>query len=189
MLYLNCTPKKQLFVVQHQFQQPIYKEFLGSEYKRTYYRNKKKRFLTEIPLDGTTRSGNLINAMELIANKYNYKIYRTNLVKCAPLDEKDHLRYPTPYEMDSCFANFLIEQTTLRPRIVILLGNMVQNQFEKKMSFHIDNSHNCNFPYVVVDNCYYVASYHPSYVMRSKIRTEAYLQNFEEFLKKILMEN
>lgn len=150
---------------------------------------KKKRFLTEIPLDGTTRSGNLINAMELIANKYNYKIYRTNLVKCAPLDEKDHLRYPTPYEMDSCFANFLIEQTTLRPRIVILLGNMVQNQFEKKMSFHIDNSHNCNFPYVVVDNCYYVASYHPSYVMRSKIRTEAYLQNFEEFLKKILMEN
>lgn len=146
---------------------------------------KKKRFSTEIPLDDSTRSGHLINAMEIIANKYKHKIYRTNLVKCVPLDEKEHLRYPTSYEMDSCFANYLIEQTALCPHIVILLGSMVQHQFEKEMSFHIGNGRNCSFPYVVIGNCHYVASYHPSYIMRSKNRTEAYLQNFEEFLKKI----
>lgn len=146
---------------------------------------KKKRFSTEIPLDNTTCSGKLIKEMEIIAKKHQHRIYRTNIVKCVPLDEKSLLRYPTSYEMDCCFANYLIEHNTLHPRIVILLGNMVQKQFEKKMSISIGDTHNCNFPYVVVDNCYYVASYHPSYVRRSKERTTNYLRNFEEFLKNI----
>lgn len=150
---------------------------------------KKKRFVSEIPLDRSTHSGKLVSAMEDIAHKYKCGVYRTNLVKCVPLDENGRLRYPTSLEIKCCFSNFLIEQAAIQPRIVILLGKTVQQVFEKKMKFKIGNAKNCCFPYVAAGGCYYVASYHPAYVMRSKNRRDTYLQNFENLLREITLKD
>ena len=139
---------------------------------------KKKRFVSEIPLDRSTHSGKLVSAMEDIAHKYKCGVYRTNLVKCVPLDENGRLRYPTSLETKCCFSNFLIEQAAIQPRIVILLGKTVQQVFEKKLKFN-----------VAAAGCYYVASYHPAYVMRSKNRRDTYLQNFENLLREITLKD
>lgn len=49
-----------------------------------------KKYEDEIPLDSRTRSGKIIDAFENIAQKHCMSVYRTNLVKCAPIDsEKD----------------------------------------------------------------------------------------------------
>lgn len=50
-----------------------------------------------IPLSNDTNSGKII---ELIEHELpDLKFYKTNLVKCLPLDENNKLRYPTSKEM------------------------------------------------------------------------------------------
>ena len=62
---------------------------------------------TTIPLCNDTNSGKVIELIEESLD--GFKFYKTNLVKCLPLDEKNQLRYPTIDEMDSCIKNLLIE--------------------------------------------------------------------------------
>lgn len=92
-----------------------------------------------IPLCNDTNSGKII---ELIENKLkNIKFYKTNLVKCLPLDENGKLRYPKPNEMSSCIDNLLLEIEKLNPKIIFILGkntyNFIQKYFKKNK---IDNS-------------------------------------------------
>lgn len=137
---------------------------------------------SEIPLDNSTRSGQLVSSMEKIAMQYELEIYRTNLVKCPPLDEKCKLRYPFKNEIDKCFDNILYEIHEIQPPIVILLGKIVQSAFEEKIDLNFEPVRNCEFPFQKKHGLYYVASYHPSYVMRSKQLQNQYLKNFESLL-------
>ena len=138
---------------------------------------------SEIPLDNGTKSGQLVMEMEKISAKNNLEVYRTNLVKCPPLDERGKLRYPTNAEIEVCFENLLHEIDVLDPRIVVLFGNIVQAKFERKLGISIGAAKKCTLPYLQNHGRYYVASYHPSYIMRSKERQKMYIENFEEFLR------
>ncbi len=138
----------------------------------------------EVPLDNHTKSGQLVSLMEKIAIQYDLKIYRTNLVKCPPLDSHKKLRYPTQDEIDICFENILYEIDTLQPKIVILLGNIVRSTFNKKLNLKIEIGKNCTFSFLQLNGRCYLASYHPSYIMRSNFRREQYLKNFSALLAK-----
>lgn len=141
---------------------------------------------SEVPLDNRTKSGQLVASMEVIAKQYDLEIYRTNLVKCPPLDQNHKIRYPTQNEIEVCFKNILHELDILQPRLVVLLGNIVQSAFKEMLHLDIKPIQNCKFSFQQIDGYYYVASYHPSYIMRSTFRKKEYLENFSMLLKLLL---
>jgi uracil-DNA glycosylase family 4 len=145
-------------------------------------------FASESPLDGRTPSGRIIDSMESIANDMGLSIYRTNLVKCAPIDSSSKLRYPTTDEITACIDNLIFEIEVLDPPLVILLGSIVQTALENKLNMRIGKVRACSFPLYKHRQRYYVASYHPSYVARSKKRSEMYLMNFSAMLNSIIPE-
>ena len=57
----------------------------------------------DIPLSPNTKSGLLIKSIEDRCD--NVITYKTNLVKCLPLNDDEKLRYPNRKEVDACFEN------------------------------------------------------------------------------------
>ena len=143
---------------------------------------KKSNTTFEIPLDNSTKSGQLVASMEEISEKYHLKIYRTNLVKCPPLDSNNKVRYPRKEEIDACLPNILYEINTIEPQCIILFGSLVQSAFRDNLKLHIEDVKSCTFPFIKENGCYYVSSYHPSYVVRSRQRKEQYLENYSALL-------
>lgn len=139
---------------------------------------KKIQNLNEIPLDNCTKSGHLVSCMEEISEQSGYTLYRTNLVKCVPLDENCKLRYPTKKEIDLCFENLLLEMEQLNPQIIIFFGKIVREAFEQRLMIHMKEMENNKFSICKANGRYYIATYHPSYVTRSSVRIKQYLENY-----------
>ena len=90
----------------------------------------------EIPLSPDTNTGMLIQKIEQMLGEVD--TYKTNLVKCVPLNEQNKLRYPNKKEIDSCFGNLKKEIKELSPRIVFLLGEKVYSSVEKHFNIEFD---------------------------------------------------
>ena len=90
---------------------------------------KVKDLKNNYPLEEDTNSGKIIKEVEDALPNVNY--YKTNLVKCLPLDDKGKIRYPNNEEMNACINNLIKEIEYLKPKIVFLLGNNVAD-FVKK---------------------------------------------------------
>lgn len=90
---------------------------------------KVKDLKNNYPLEEDTNSGKIIKEVEDALPNVNY--YKTNLVKCLPLDDKGKIRYPNNEEMNACINNLIKEMEYLKPKIVFLLGNNVAD-FVKK---------------------------------------------------------
>lgn len=91
------------------------------------------------PLENNTNSGKIIEEIE--KKRDDLTFYKTNLVKCLPLNEDGKLRYPTENEMEMCIKNLLMEICELKPRVVFLLGNNVSKfvtQYCEKNSIKTD---------------------------------------------------
>ncbi|MDD2504870.1 MAG: uracil-DNA glycosylase family protein [Bacilli bacterium] len=146
-LYLNQTP-----LIETKHQCDIF--FVGLSAKRI----KSKK---EVPLSSSTNSGKII---ENIENKINLTTYKTNLVKCLPLDEKNNLRYPNLSEKNACFDNLQLEIKTLKPKIIFLLGSEVASFIAKKINIHLTKPEGYNFGFIKHSGIYYVHIYHPSYI-------------------------
>lgn len=85
----------------------------------------KKTLGNDIPLDKNTNSGKII---EQIENRLpELKFYKTNLVKCLPLDENNKLRYPNLLEMEACLENLIKEIEMVNPKVIFLLGKKTYN--------------------------------------------------------------
>ena len=57
-------------------------------------------------------------------------IYKTNLVKFTPKDEKGKIRYPSKEEISSQL-NLLIEEIkTKQPKVILAMGNMVSDYLQ-----------------------------------------------------------
>lgn len=144
---------------------------------------KLKKYNDEVPLDNRTFSGKLVLRMDQICQEFGVGLYRTNLIKCVPLDKNGLLRYPNSDELSNCYKNFIYELKTINPSMVVLFGKKVQETFEKKLGFKIGQAKVGFFPFAKYDNCIYVASYHPSYIMKSTIRQKEYLLSFRAFIE------
>lgn len=72
----------------------------------------------------TTNSGKLIGEIESKISQ-TFSVHKTNLVKCAPLDESGKLRYPTLSEMKACLPHLLTEIEHFQPRFIVPLGGQV----------------------------------------------------------------
>lgn len=115
----------------------------------------------DVPLSANTNSGIIIEQIESQHRKIDF--YKSNLVKCLPLNDCNKLRYPTKNEMDTCFSNFKFELNILKPKIVFLLGEKVK----KCVWGHIpiqNKEVTQNQTIYFWDNIRYIPIKHPSYI-------------------------
>lgn len=99
-----------------------------------------------IPLCNDTNSGKIIELIEKELPGFSF--YKTNLVKCLPLDEYNKLRYPSINEMECCIDNLLLEIELLNPKIIFILGRKTydfindffsKNMFDKSRIIYIEH--------------------------------------------------
>ena len=116
-----------------------------------------------------------INETHPLANDTNtgelnqHTFYKTNLVKCVPLNEKTKLRYPTTNEMEECLENLIYEISLVNPKVILVLGKQAYNFIIKK---------------VKIKNIFYIE--HPSYIYVYK-RKE--INSYIEKVKKLIENN
>lgn len=115
---------------------------------------------SESPLSQKTNSGKLISEIEL-NNKYA-EFYKTNLVKCLPL-ENGKIRYPKKHEMQSCCQHLETEISEFKPKLVFLLGKQVGDFLTEIKNHKLSD----NFEYTPFykDDTIYVPVHHPSYIL------------------------
>lgn len=123
---------------------------------------KKKTFDNEIPLSPETNTGMLIKQIEEMCEHVD--TYKTNLVKCLPLNDQEKLRYPNKCEIDNCFDNLMTEIKLMSPRIVFLLGEKVYSSVEKHLMVKFDKWNDFEYHYKKINNIFYVPIHHPSYI-------------------------
>ena len=116
----------------------------------------------EGPLSPTTNSGSLLCQVE--GRCSNISTYRTNLVKCAPLNDNGKLRYPNRHEIDSCLPHLNVEINELEPKIVFLLGWKVIDAVSRSFSLDLETWDGFDYTFQKHGNVYYVPIHHPSYI-------------------------
>ena len=105
----------------------------------------------------------------LLEENSNISCYRSNMVKCVPLDKEGKIRYPDNLEIENCLDNLVYELSIVKPKVVILLGRLVEKHLKKKI---IEQGYNT------------ITIYHPSYIhVYRKKEIEKYV---EESSKNIL---
>lgn len=140
---------------------------------------------TETPLSPNTNSGKLLSQVEELCK--NVSMYRTNLVKCLPLDSNDKIRYPTRYEMHACIPNLEIEVTKMNPKIVFCLGAKVVSAIEKYFSIKMQKASDFNYNAIKHNEVWYVPIHHPSYIYIYKHKQiDAYVNSLTNIIKKTL---
>ena len=126
----------------------------------------------EIPLSENTNSGKLIKMIEerLLEENINISCYRSNMVKCVPLNEKGKIRYPDSLEIENCIDNLVYELSIVKPKVVVLLGRLVDKHLKKKVNELGYNT---------------ITIYHPSYIyVYRKKEIEKYVEeNSKNILK------
>ena len=125
----------------------------------------------EMPLSENTNSGKLIKMIEerLLKEDNNISCYRSNMVKCVPLDKEGKIRYPNIWEIENCIDNLVYELSIVKPKVVVFLGRLVEKHLKKKI---IELGYNT------------ITIYHPSYIyVYRKKEIEKYV---EESSKNIL---
>ncbi|MDD4297160.1 MAG: uracil-DNA glycosylase family protein [Ruminiclostridium sp.] len=139
----------------------------------------------ERPLSPTTNSGKLIYNVE--GQCSGVITYKTNLVKCVPLDERQKLRYPNRREIDICFPNLENEIKELLPKIVFLLGDKVATTISKQ--FHLDflGWDEFNYSFTKHNGIYYVPIHHPSYIYVYKRKhMDVYIKSIASLIEVLL---
>lgn len=132
---------------------------------------KMKETEDEMPLSENTNSGKLIKMIEerLLEENNNLLCYRSNMVKCVPLNEEGKIRYPDNLEIENCIENLEYELNIVKPKVVVFLGRLVEKYLKKKI---IKLGYNV------------ITIYHPSYIyVYRKKEIEKYV---EESSKNIL---
>lgn len=135
----------------------------------------------EIPLSPETNSGALISTIE--SNYENISTYKTNIVKCLPLDEKGKLRYPNSKEMNICFKNFIGEIEQIKPKLVFLLGEKVTKAVERNFKIQFEKRSEYEYLWKKHENIYYIPIHHPSYICVYKRK---YIELYIDGIKKVI---
>ena len=132
-------------------QKPLVENIKKSDIMFVGISAKMKEPENEMPLSENTNSGKLIKMIEerLVEENHNISCYRSNMVKCVPLNEKGKIRYPNSLEIENCIDNLVYELSIVKPKVVVLLGRLVEKHLKKKINELGYNN---------------ITIYHPSYI-------------------------
>ena len=107
------------------------------------------------PLAPDTNSGKLVYEIEEMLPKVSF--YKTNIVKCVPLNKSAKIRYPKREEIFVCIPNLIKEIEIMRPKVIFLLGGLVTKSFNS----YVKNNKQYNY---LLDDYNIVSIKHPSYI-------------------------
>lgn len=139
----------------------------------------------ERPLAPTTNSGGLLCKVESKCS--GISMYRTNVVKCAPLDKAGKLRYPNRKEIDLCLPHLGLEIDDLSPQIVFLLGSKVVDAVSCHFSIGFEKWDGFNYSFLKHGNMYFVPVHHPSYIHVYKRKmVDEYIGGLERVISQLL---
>ena len=128
---------------------------------------------TFTPLDPSTNSGKFISQLETALP--NKTFHKTNLIKCAPLNSQNKIRYPTNQEFEKCFPYLKQEIKKVNPKTIILLGRHVTTFLSKKLNLNLKKYHPTKYNGTTI-----LPIDHPSYIMIYKRK------QLEQYRDKIL---
>lgn len=138
----------------------------------------------EVPLSADTNTGSVICKLEKSFDSVEY--YKTNLVKCLPLDNNGKLRYPTMNEMEVCFSNLIYEIEILKPTVVFLLGNNVCKIVEKHYKLKFEKFTDYEYNHYKCNDICFVPIQHPSYITIYKRKyTDQYIDGVRNVLESL----
>jgi DNA polymerase len=116
-----------------------------------------------VPFPLTSRSGKFVH--EILDDLPDVRTYKTNLVKCAPVQGKS-VRYPDNSEMESCMHNFILEIEKYEPKKIVLFSGQVFRFVWKELNV---KGETCpplkSFPRFFWKGVEFMACPHPSYVL------------------------
>jgi len=135
--------------------------------------SKTKNFL---PFDSSTNSGKFITKIEMSIPETIF--YKTNLVKCAPLNSENKIRYPTHKEITSCVPNFKTELDIIKPKIIVPTGKLVTNFLSDYFGVSLKK-----YTPTTIKDFIIIPIDHPSYLMIYKRRE---IDKYKEIIVKLL---
>lgn len=139
----------------------------------------------EYPLSASTNTGKIISDVE--EKCIGVKCYKTNLVKCVPLDEKQKLRYPNKIEINTCFSHLENEIEELAPRIVFLLGDKVASAVSHHFSIEFSKWDEFEYSYTEYKGTYLIPVHHPSYVyVYKRKQMDIYINSLTNLVQQLL---
>ncbi len=169
----------------HQHQAPLLDDTKPCQVFWVGLSAKKKTSKGEKPLSPSTNSGSILCSVEERCEGIG--MYRTNLVKCLPLDETGKLRYPNKREMDLCLPNLRSEIDELSPQITFLLGGKVIDAIGKCYSLGFEKWREFDYTITKHKNTYFVPVHHPSYVyVYKRKRIDEYVDGLERVISRLL---
>lgn len=118
--------------------------------------------MNERPLSPSTNSGAILTKIEERCG--DLKAYRTNLVKCVPLNEQGKIRYPNKVEINYCISHLDLELRNLSPKIIFLLGGQVTEAIGKRYGISFQKWSGFNYTFERYKDYYFIPIHHPSYV-------------------------
>lgn len=135
------------------------------------------------PLSADTNSGKIILEIEKLLPRLNF--HRTNLVKSAPVDKDNKLRYPTMSEMDNDYLLLQKEIDELSPKLVFLLGSKVSNFVLKKNKKKLTKTQKNwqSHEDTIINGVYFVSIFHPSYVYVYKRK---YISEYTDAVRRMI---
>lgn len=137
------------------------------------------------PLHPDSDTGRIIKKIEMQCKGVNF--YKTNLVKCPPVDESGKLRYPNKQEMNACMGNLYVEITGLKPKLVFLLGNMAADCICQNLGIPFPKLDGFNYQCQIHDSIYYIHIHHPSYIHVYKRKMEdEYIKSISGLIKRLM---
>ncbi len=149
--------------------------WVGLSAKKTKYDNEK-------PLSSTTNSGKIIAQIE--ERCAGIQMYKTNIVKCLPLDGKGKLRYPSRYETDLCISNLDSEISALSPTVVFLLGGKVTEAVGRYFQIELESWIDFYYKPKQCKGIYFIPIQHPSYIhVYKRKRIDDYICGIERIIR------
>ncbi len=139
----------------------------------------------EKPLSPTTNSGSVLCSVEDRCEGVG--MYRTNLVKCLPLDDAGKLRYPNKKEIDLCLPNLSSEIDELLPQIIFLLESIVVDAVSRYYSLTFDKWNGFNYVTTKFKKMFFVPVHHPSYIyVYRRKRMDEYMSGLERVIQRLV---
>lgn len=135
------------------------------------------------PFSATSKSGALLR--EISKDLPDCEIYFTNIVKCLPLTDKK-IRYPTNNELDACFANFVLEVESIKPKKIVLFGKRVSDHIIRQLGLSTTHRNDCFFDFKIsyLNDIQIMNAYHPSYILVYKRKNITdYKKSIVKFIK------
>ncbi|CAM2011707.1 uracil-DNA glycosylase family protein [Acanthopleuribacter pedis] len=136
------------------------------------------------PLAPDTKTGSVLAEIEARCGLGTF--YKTNLVKCLPLDNDGKIRYPSQKERHACYPNLQFEWETLRPEVLILLGRQPADYLAKQMRVELPPlSKSFDYQLVQMGTMSVLPIHHPSYILIYKRKL---LEHYQQKIADCIMQ-